>query len=141
MDKHDRAEAHFLMGKLLDKLSAGLVIFDGAMGTEIYRRNFFVNASYEQLCLTSPEIIRSIHQSYLDARAEVLTTNSFNANARRLGRFGLAADTVKINQAAVKLAREVAGDKALVAGSIGPVGDPESQADKGTRRELLEHAR
>ena len=126
------------MGKLLDKLSAGLVIFDGAMGTEIYRRNFFVNASYEQLCLTSPEIIRSIHQAYLDAGAEVLTTNSFNANARRLGRFGLAADTVKINRAAVKLAREAAGDKALVAGSIGPVGDPESQADKRTRRELLE---
>ena len=126
------------MGKLLDKLSAGLVIFDGAMGTEIYRRNFFVNASYEQLCLTSPQIIRAIHQAYLDAGAEVLTTNSFNANARRLGRFGLAADTVKINQAAVKLAREVAGDAALVAGSIGPVGDPESQADKRTRRELLE---
>ena len=126
------------MGRLLEKLSAGLVIFDGAMGTEIYRRNFFVNASYEQLCLTSPDIIRSIHQAYLDAGAEVLTTNSFNANARRLGRFGLAADTVRINQAAVKLAREVAGEKALVAGSIGPVGDPESKLDKRSRRELLE---
>ena len=115
-----------------------IVIFDGAMGTEIYRRNFFVNASYEQLCISSPETIRDIHRSYLDAGAEVLTTNSFNANARRLGRFGLAADTVKINRAAVRLAREIAGDKALVAGSIGPVGDPESAEDRRSRKELIE---
>ena len=106
------------MGKLSERLAGGIVIFDGAMGTEIYRRNFFVNASYEQLCLSSPDTIRGIHQSYLDAGAEVLTTNSFNANARRLGRFGLAADTVRINRAAAQLAREVAGDRALVAGSI-----------------------
>ena len=126
------------MGKLKDRLGTGIVIFDGAMGTEIYRRNFFVNASYEQLCLSSPDTIRDIHRAYLNAGAEVLTTNSFNANARRLGRFGLAADTLKINRAAVKLAREIAGDRAMVAGSIGPVGDPESNADRRSRRELLE---
>lgn len=126
------------MGKLKELLDRGIVIFDGAMGTEIYRRNFFVNASYEQLCLSAPDTIRDIHRSYLDAGAEVLTTNSFNANARRLGRFGLAADTKKIDQAAVKLAREVAQDKALVAGSIGPVGDPESTQDRRSRKELLE---
>ena len=82
------------MGKLKKLLERGIVIFDGAMGTEIYRRNFFVNASYEQLCLSAPNIIRDIHRSYLDAGAEVLTTDSFNANARRLGRFGLAADVL-----------------------------------------------
>ena len=126
------------MGKLKKLLERGIVIFDGAMGTEIYRRNFFVNASYEQLCLSAPNIIRDIHRSYLDAGAEVLTTDSFNANARRLGRFGLAADVLKINRAAVKLAREVAQDKALVAGSIGPVGDPGSAKDRRSREELLE---
>ena len=126
------------MGKLKARLAEGIIIFDGAIGTEIYRRNFFVNASYEQLCLTAPDTIREIHRSYLEAGAEVLTTNSFNANARRLGRFGLAADTLKINRAAVNLAREVAQDKALVAGSIGPVGDPESPLDRRSRRELLE---
>ena len=126
------------MGKLKELLERGIVIFDGAIGTEIYRRNFFVNASYEQLCLSSPNTIREIHRSYLDAGAEVLTTNSFNANARRLGRFGLAADTLKINRAAVALAREVAQDKALIAGSIDPVGDPESEQDRRSRKELLE---
>ena len=126
------------MGKLKELLKRGIVIFDGAIGTEIYRRNFFVNASYEQLCLSAPDTIREIHRSYLDAGAEVLTTNSFNANARRLGRFGLAADTIKIDRAAVALAREVAQGKALVAGSIGPVGDPESEQDRRSRKELLE---
>ena len=126
------------MGKLKELLERGIVIFDGAIGTEIYRRNFFVNASYEQLCLSAPDTIREIHRSYLEAGAEVLTTNSFNANARRLGRFGLAADTLKINRAAVSLAREIAQGEALVAGSIGPVGDPESVQDRRSRKELLE---
>ena len=58
-----------------------IVIFDGAMGTEIYRRNFFVNISFENLCLARPDVIRAIHTAYLDAGAEVLTTNSSGANS------------------------------------------------------------
>ena len=100
-----------------------IVIFDGAMGTEIYRRNFFVNISFENLCLARPDVIRSIHQAYLDAGAQVLTTNSYGANRARLMKFGLAEQVATINEAAVKLAREVAGDDALVAASVGPVGD------------------
>jgi len=100
-----------------------IVIFDGAMGTEIYRRNFFVNISFENLCIARPDVIRSIHQAYLDAGAEVLTTNSYGANRARLMKFGLAEQVAAINGAAVKLAREVAGDDALVAASVGPVGD------------------
>ena len=100
-----------------------IVIFDGAMGTEIYRRNFFVNISFENLCIARPDVIRSIHQAYLDAGAEVLTTNSYGANRARLMKFGLAEQVAAINEAAVKLAREVAGDDALVAASVGPVGD------------------
>ena len=118
-------------------LQNGLVIFDGAIGTEIYRRNFFVNASYEQLNLIRKEVILDIHQEYLAAGAEVLTTNTFNANARRLGKFGLADQTVEINRAGVAIAREAAGDKALVAGSAGPVGEPESATDTRTRTQLL----
>ena len=73
------------MNCLQRKLAESLVIFDGAIGTEIYRRNFFVNASFEQLSVTNPDVILDIHRQYLDAGAEVLTTNTFNANARRLG--------------------------------------------------------
>ena len=78
------------MDKLKQALDAGLVIFDGAMGTEIYRRNFFVNASYEELNLSRPDVIREIHRAYFEAGAEVLTANTFNANSRALGRFGFA---------------------------------------------------
>jgi len=106
-----------------------IVIFDGAMGTEIYRRNFFVNISFENLCIARPDVIRSIHQAYLDAGAEVLTTNSYGANRARLMKFGLAEQVAAINEAAVKLAREVAGDDALVAASVGPVGDVPSFMD------------
>ncbi len=108
---------------LQQALQDHIVIFDGAMGTEIYRRNFFVNISFENLCLARPDVIRAIHAAYLDAGAEVLTTNSYGANRAKLMKFGLAEQTVVINEAAVKLAREVAGDNAMVAASVGPVGD------------------
>ena len=122
---------------LSDLLKQGLVIFDGAIGTEIYRRNFFVNASYEQLNLTRKDVILDIHKQYIDAGAEVITTNTFNANARRLGKFGIADQTVAINTSGVAIAREAADGKALVAASIGPVGEPESSTDNRTRTELI----
>ncbi len=106
-----------------------IVVFDGAMGTEIYRRNFFVNISFENLCLARPDVVRSIHRAYLDAGAEVLTTNSYGANRAKLMKFGLAEQTAAINEAAVKLAREVAGDDAMVAASIGPAGELPSFLD------------
>ena len=117
------------MNPLKEKLAESLVIFDGAIGTEIYRRNFFINASFEQLSITNPDVILDIHNEYLKAGAEVLTTNTFNANARRLSHFGLADQTVAINRAGVELARRAADGRALVAGSVGPVGEPESPAD------------
>ena len=122
---------------LSELLASGLVIFDGAIGTEIYRRNFFVNASYEQLNLTRKDVILDIHKQYISAGAEVITTNTFNANARRLGKFGIADQTVTINRSGVAIAREAAGEKILVAGSIGPVGEPESPSDTRTRTQLL----
>ena len=110
------------MNLLQQKLAESLTIFDGAIGTEIYRRNFFVNASFEQLNLTAPDVILDIHHQYLKAGAEVLTTNTYNANSRRLAKFGLSEQTEAINRAGVKLAREAAAGKALVAASVGPVG-------------------
>lgn len=122
---------------LKEKLTDIPVIFDGAIGTEIYRRNFFVNTCYEQLSVTRPEVISEIHRQYLDAGAEVLTTNTYNANARRLAKFGLADQIAAINHAGVALAREVAGDRALVAASIGPVGEVDNPADHRRRSELI----
>ena len=109
---------------LKERLDAKTVIFDGAMGTELYKRGFFVNVSYENLCLTSPDVVREIHQAYKDAGAEVITANSFGANFAALCKFGLGDKVREINGAAVRIARKVAGHSLLVAGSVGPVPDP-----------------
>lgn len=112
-----------MQSKLKDALEKKVLVFDGAMGTEIYRRNFFVNTSYENLCLSNPGVIEAIHQSYLDAGAEVLTTNSYGANFNKLAKFGLAERLEEINRAAVRIAQKVADGKALVGASVGPIGE------------------
>ena len=112
-----------MQNKLKEALESKVLVFDGAMGTEIYRRNFFVNTSYENLCLTNPKVIGEIHKSYLDAGAEVLTANSYGANFNKLAKFGLAERLEEINRAAVRIAKTAADGKALVAASVGPVGD------------------
>ena len=114
--------------ELTAKLHREVVIFDGAIGTEIYRRNFFINASFEQLSLTAPQVIRSIHQSYLEAGAMVMTANTYSGNRLILSRFGLAEKMEEINTASVRIAREVAGDRAMVAGAIGPLEEEEAAA-------------
>ena len=125
------------MNILRKKLDRGVLVFDGAMGTELYKRNFFVNNSYEQLNVTRPEVISAIHKAYLSAGADVLTANTFNANARSLRRHGIADQVESINRAGVALARKAADGQALVAASVGPVGDPESDADTRTGESLI----
>ncbi len=109
---------------LSNALSEGTVIFDGAIGTEVYRRGVFTNRCYDELCLTDAKLVRAIHDDYCEAGADVLTTNTFGANALGLGKFGLGEQADAINRAAVALARETAdaaGRPVFVAGSIGPL--------------------
>jgi len=107
---------------LAAKLRDHIVIFDGAMGTELYNRNFFVNSCYENLNLTSPNAVLEIHLKYAEAGAEVLTTNTYGANRLNLRRHGLAEQIAKINQEGVSLARRAGDENTLVAGSVGPLG-------------------
>lgn len=111
--------------QLTGRFRKGLLIFDGAMGTELYRRNFFVNASYENLCLAAPHVVGAVHQAYREAGAQVMTANSYGANFNKLNKFGLGDKVAAINAAAVRLARAATVDAAdmLVAGSVGPLGD------------------
>ena len=106
------------------RLQDNILIFDGGFGTELYRRNFFVNTSYDELSLTSPQVVTSIHQAYVEAGAEVLTTNTYNANSAALQQFGIADLTEKINHAAIAAARKAAAGhpEILIAGSMGPAG-------------------
>jgi len=97
-------------------------LFDGAMGTLVYSRGVFVNVCYDQLNLDRPDLVRQIHAEYVDAGAEILETNTFGANPVKLSAYGLADRTEEINRAAATLALEAAGDRAHVAGAIGPLG-------------------
>jgi len=99
-----------------------ILVADGAMGTMLYARGVFINRCYDELSLSAPELVRAIHEEYVAAGAEILETNTFGANPFRLGSHGLADKLAAINQAAVKLAREAAGEAAFVAGSVGPLG-------------------
>jgi len=102
--------------------SGRVILLDGAMGTELYRRGIFINRCYDDLSRTAANLIREIHQEYRKAGADVLETNTFGANRFRLRGYGLEAAVEEINTAAARLAREVAGDELFVAGSIGPIG-------------------
>jgi methionine synthase / methylenetetrahydrofolate reductase(NADPH) len=104
------------------KLQSQIVVADGAMGTMLYGKGVFINRCFDELNLSSPQLVREIHQEYAKAGAEVLETNTFGANRMRLTAFGLAEKLVAINQAGVRLAREAAGERAYVAGAIGPLG-------------------
>ncbi|MGO8690787.1 MAG: bifunctional homocysteine S-methyltransferase/methylenetetrahydrofolate reductase [Thermoguttaceae bacterium] len=105
-------------------LARSVLVFDGAMGTEIYRHHVFTNRSFDELCLSDPKLIQEIHQEYCDAGADVLTTNTFGANRVALAKYGLGEKTDEINCAGARLAREVAAQadrEVFVAGSIGPL--------------------
>src|SRR5258708_20875264 len=92
------------------------------MGTMLYAKGFLLNVCYDELSLKQPRLVAEVHAAYVRAGAEILETNTFGANPVKLGSFGLADDTEKINQAAAELARQAAGGGASVVGAIGPLG-------------------
>nr|WP_263385025.1 bifunctional homocysteine S-methyltransferase/methylenetetrahydrofolate reductase [Granulicella arctica] len=105
------------------------VLCDGAMGTMLYSHGVFINRCYDELNLSQPEMVRGVHQEYLQAGAEVIETNTFGGNRFRLERYGLADRVHEINVAGVRLARECVeamrekqASDAFVAGAIGPLG-------------------
>lgn len=108
------------MKTILESIKQHPLVFDGAMGTMIYAKGVFINSCYEHLCITNPKLISGIHRDYVDAGADVIETNSYGANRIKLQSHGLADQLEAINRAAVRLAREAAGDDVLVAASVGP---------------------
>ena len=99
-----------------------VVIADGAMGTVLYAKGVFINQCYDELNVRQPDLVRSVHDDYVRAGAELLETNTFGASRPKLQHYGLEAHVHEFNLAAAELAREAAGEKALVAGAVGPLG-------------------
>jgi len=126
----------------LEEIADGdrVVLFDGAMGTQLYALGAFINRPFEELNLTAPDSVRDVHRAYVDAGAQVIETNTFAANRFKLSPHGLAESVEAINAAAVTLARQAAGDTAWVAGAIGPLGariEPLGAIAKGEVRDVF----
>jgi homocysteine S-methyltransferase len=118
------------MQSAVDKLFAGeTVLCDGAMGTMLYSCGVFINRCYDELNVTQPDTVRSVHEQYLQAGAQIIETNTFGANSFRLDRFGLRDRVADFNRAGVAIARqsveafaEKQGTQAFVAGAVGSLG-------------------
>ena len=81
------------------------MLCDGAMGTLLFSKGYYINRCYDELNLSQPDLIRSIHEEYLQAGAEIIETNTFGANSFRLGKHGCVDKLVQINRAGVRVAR------------------------------------
>lgn len=101
------------------------LLADGGLGTLLYSRGASPEGSFEQLNLVNKDMVQQIHVDYMNAGAEVIETNSFSGNRFKLASFGLEKEVWNINVWAAKIARnarEIAGQPAFIAGSVGPTG-------------------
>jgi len=115
-----------------------ILVCDGAMGTMLYEKGFYINRNYDELNLTDAPAVKLIHEAYLKAGAEIIETNTFGANRVKLTAFSLESKTRDINLAGVRIAKEAAGDAAYVAGSVGPIGKPVTSQGPVTPQEAKE---
>ena len=99
-----------------------ILVVDGAMGTMLYAKGVYINRCYDELNLSAPDLVREIHTEYIRAGADIIETNTFGATAPKLQQYGLEGNLHEINALAARVAREAAGDRAYVAGAIGPLG-------------------
>ncbi len=106
-----------------------IVVFDGGMGATLEQFDLSVERDYrlpgrchEALVLNRPDVIEHVHSSMLEAGAQVLETDTFQASRLKLSEWGLQDHTLEINVKAAQIARKAAGEQRFVAGSIGPTG-------------------
>ncbi len=107
---------------LLDALARRPLLGDGATGTQLQALGLKPGACGERWNLDHPDRVRELHRRYLAAGSDLLTTNSFGGTTFVLAGHGLEAQAHALNEAAARLAREIAGEQAWVLGDIGPFG-------------------
>jgi 5-methyltetrahydrofolate--homocysteine methyltransferase len=126
-----------------------VVVFDGGMGATLEQLDLtqedyggLPGKCHEALVLNRPDVVKDVHESMLEAGAEVLQTDTFQASRIKLDEWGLGEHTPEINRRAAEIARAAAGDGRYVAGSIGPTGHLPASDDptlgKITFRELVD---
>ncbi|HEV3071369.1 MAG TPA: homocysteine S-methyltransferase family protein [Solirubrobacteraceae bacterium] len=110
-------------------MSKRVVVYDGGMGATLEQFDLtqedyggLQGKCHEALVLNRPDVIEGVHTSMLEAGAEVVETDTFQASRLKLGEWGLADYTLEVNTKAAEIARKAAGESRFVAGSIGPTG-------------------
>jgi 5-methyltetrahydrofolate--homocysteine methyltransferase len=113
----------------IDAVRSRVVVFDGGMGATLEQFDLtsedyggLPGKCHEALVLHRPDVVQGVHESMLEAGAEVLETDTFQASRLKLEEWGLAEHTIEINRRAAEIARAAAGEHRFVAGSIGPTG-------------------
>ncbi|MFY9398698.1 MAG: homocysteine S-methyltransferase family protein [Desulfomonilia bacterium] len=104
------------------KAEQGLVVLDGATGTELQARGMPGGVCPELWCLKNPDVASAVHQDYRDSGADVVYTATFGANRCKLSQYDTNPDVRGINRDLARLARQAIGGGCLVAGDIGPTG-------------------
>ena len=107
---------------LLELVKSRVVLFDGAMGTELMARGLPQGASPEAWTIERPDLVREVHEAYFAAGSDVVSTNTFGASPIKLAGHGLERRAHELNRAAALLARDAAPAGRYVAGSMGPTG-------------------
>ncbi len=111
------------MSKIIDEIKLGKVLVsDGAWGTFLQQKGLLPGECPEEWNLSRPGDVLSIAQSYIDAGADMVETNSFGANYFKLKNYGLENKVYEINKTAAELSRKAAGADRYVLGSVGPTG-------------------
>ncbi len=122
--------------RYLDALKKRVLIFDGAMGTNLQKMNLTAehfggertNGCNDYLVISYPQAVEKVHRSFLEVGVDVIETDTFRSNRLTLGEYGLAERVIEINRVAAALARRLADEYStpeqprFVAGSIGPSG-------------------
>ena len=137
------------MRDYLEAIRKGVVVYDGGMGAtleqfELTQEDYggLQGKCHEALILHRPDVIEGVHHSMVEAGAEVIETDTFQASRLKLDEWGLADHTLEINRKAAEIARKAVGEERFVAGSIGPTGHLPASDDptlgRITFRELFE---
>src|SRR5918912_610491 len=113
----------------IETINSRVVVYDGGMGATLEMFDLtsedyggLQGKCQEALVLHRPDVIEGVHESMVEAGAEVVETDTFQASRLKLGEWGLADHTLEINRRAAEIARQAVGEDRFVAGSIGPTG-------------------
>src|SRR6266513_4165691 len=117
------------MRDYIEAIRSRVVIYDGGMGATLEMFDLssedyggLPGKCHEALVLHRPDVIKGVHESMLEAGADVVETDTFQASRLKLDEWGLGEQTLEINTKAAQIARLAAGEERFVAGSIGPTG-------------------